>query len=183
MMILSLALSNCNGSEELQPSTTPLGPSPTPILPAVHDLSEKMDASGILMEDCDLSSTDGRAILHLDKGTRVLNQEGQAISSITITTRPRKAEIEYSVLSSPTFEINPRGAKLDPVGQLTIHYDSPPDFTGIDPDDPQVGVSCGELEIDWEILDTQSEIDSLTAMADVDCLGSFIVIFLVRIIS
>lgn len=181
--MFSLVLFGCadSGVGEL-PTATP-GPSPTPIPPAVYDLSEVMDGEGVLTEGIDLVSTDGRAILHLEEGTRVVDKAGQPIQSITITTRPPKSEIEYSVLSSPTYEIDPRGAQLDPPGQLTIQYDTPPDLAGIDPDEAQVGVSCGELEIDWEILDTQTEMDTLTAVTDVDCLGLFIVVFLVRIIS
>jgi hypothetical protein len=182
-MMFSLALVGCadSGGTEL-PTVTP-GPSPTPIPPAVYDLSEKMDGEGVITEGVDLVSTDGRATLHLDEGTRVVDQAGQPVQSITITTRPSKAEIEYSVLSSPTYEIDPRGALLDPPGQLTIQYDAPPDLAGIDPDEAQLGASCGELEIDWEILDSDVDPDTLTATADVDCLGLFIVVFLVRIIS
>ena len=183
IVALSLAIPGCTNNVEWEPPTATPGPSPTPILPAIHRLSEKMDEEGVLIEDCDLASTDGRAVLHLEKGTRVLNEGGQPIQSITITTRPPKAEIEYSMMSSPTYEIDPRGAILEPPGQLTIQFDAPTDFPGIDPNDPQVGASCGELEVDWEILDTQADIDSLTATADMDRLGSFIVIFLVRIIS
>lgn len=181
--MFSLVMFGCadSGVGEL-PTATP-GPSPTPIPPAVYDLSEVMDGEGVLTEGIDLVSTDGRAILHLEQGTRVVDKAGQPIQSITITTQPPKSEIEYSVLSSPTYEIDPRGAQLDPPGQLTIQYDTPPDLAGIDPDEAQVGVSCGELEIDWEILDTQTEMDTLTAVTDVDYLGSFIVVFLVRIIS
>ena len=142
-----------------------------------------MDTSGTLLEDSDLASMDGRAVLHLDKGTRVLNKEGQPIDSISISARPPKAEITYSLLSSPTYDIDPRGAILDPPGQLTIRYDEPLDFLGIDPNNPQLGSSCGELELNWEILDAQADIDALTATAQVDRLGAFIVIFLVRIIS
>jgi hypothetical protein len=182
-MTVGLVLSGCSSSDELEPPTATPGPSPTPILPAVYDLSEIMDGEGVLTEEIDLASADGRAVLHLDKGTRVVDEAGKPVQTITITTRPAKAEIEYSVLSSPTFEVSPRGTMLDPPGQLTIRYDAPPNFTGMDPDDPQVGASCGELEVDWEILDTQAQIESLTAMADVDRLGLFIVVFLVKIIS
>jgi hypothetical protein len=135
------------------------------------------------MEDYDLASMDGRAVLHLDKGTRVLDVEGQPIETIIIKTKSPKAEIPYSMMSSPTYDIGPRGAILEPPGRLTIQFDTPPDFQGIDPNDPQIGASCGEREVDWEILDTQANVDSFTATADVDRLGSFIVIFLVRIIS
>jgi len=183
IVALSLVIPGCTNTVEWEPPTATPGPSPTPIPPAIYALSEKMDEEGVLIEDCDLASTDGRAVLHLEKGTRVLNEGGQSIQSITITTRPPKAQIEYSAMSSPTYEIDPRGAILEPPGQLSINYDNPSIFLGVDPHDPQMGASCGELEIDWEILDTQADIDSLTATADVDRLGSFIVIFLVRIIS
>jgi hypothetical protein len=148
-----------------------------------YALSEKMDEVGVLIDDSSLASADGRAVLHLKQGTRILGEDGQPVQSITITTRPPKAEIEYSALSSPTYEISPRGAVVEPAGRLSISYDNPSIFFGIDPNDPQVGASCGELEIDWEILDTQADIDALSATAEVDRLGSFIVIFFVRIIS
>jgi hypothetical protein len=183
LMIFSLALVGCAESGGMELPTATSGPPPTPIPPAVYDLSEKMDGEGVLTEGIELVSTDERVILHLDEGTRIVDKAGQSVQSITITTRPPKAEIEYSVLSSPTYEIDPRGTLLDPPGKLTIHYDAPPDLAGIDPEDAQIGVSCAELGIDWEILDTQSDMDKLVAMTDVDCLGSFIVVFLVRIIS
>ena len=87
------------------------------------------------------------------------------------------------MMSSPTYDIDPRGAIIEPPGTLTIRYHAPPDIvSGIDPNDPQIAASCGKLEFDWETLDTHAQINSLIATVEVDRLGSFIVVFLVRII-
>lgn len=182
-LVLSLVMAGCTDTGEWEPPTATPGPSPTPVPPAIYDLSEKMDENGVLIEDCDLASMDGRAVLHIDKGTRVLNADGQPVRSITITIKPPEAQIEYSVLSSPTYEIDPRGAFVEPLGQLSINYDNPSILLGVDPQDPQIGASCGEFEYDWELLGVEAEMDSSTVKGDIERLGSFIVIFLVSIIS
>jgi len=44
--------------------------------PVMVELSGKVDTAGILLEDVDVISGDGIAILHLAKGTKALDAQG-----------------------------------------------------------------------------------------------------------
>jgi len=60
---------------------------PPPVTVKV-ELSGKIDTAGILLEDIEVISDDGRAVLRLAKRMRVVDAQGQAPDFITVTARP-----------------------------------------------------------------------------------------------
>lgn len=168
------------GSSQL-PSTP--GSRPTSVPPAHFDLEKLLDNTGHLIEDVDLVSGDGLAVLHLPQGGRILDGNQEPVSSLTILVRAPKAEMSYTILSSPTFDIEPRGARLDPPGILTLNYNAAFDFRGIDPNSPQIGASWGESVYDWIPLEVETDLENFKVSARIEYLGSYIAFFYLALIS
>ena len=94
-------------------------PTPTPA-PRVYQL--RLDAGGSLATDVRVVSDDGLAVLTLARGTKVIDAQGQPLSSVTLATRALQLRVDIAVVSS-AYEFGPEGAALDPPASLTIRYD------------------------------------------------------------
>ena len=68
------------------PEPTPtVTPTPTPPSDQVtEDVSDSIDASGIITEDIVLTSTDGSAVAEIPTGTTALDSEGNPLDKITV---------------------------------------------------------------------------------------------------
>ncbi len=92
-------------------------PTPTPA-PRVYQLA--LGTGGSLGQD--VHSEDDLALLSLARGTKVVDAQGQPLSSVTVTARrlTQRVDIAYVGLA---YEFGPEGATLDPPASLTITYD------------------------------------------------------------
>ena len=127
------------------PTSAP-APSPTPVLPppVTVDLQGKTDASGVLLEEVVVASSDGRAQMTLKKGTFVLDEQGQPAKSIScIPYVP--AESRDGVVMGLAYEfrwfrgaLEEEAAKINPAAKIIIKYDPPPANPWIDPNRPDV---------------------------------------------
>ncbi len=91
-------------------------PTPTPA-PRVYQLA--LGTGGSLGQD--VHSEDDLALLSLARGTKVVDAQGQPLSSVTVTARrlTQRVDIAYVGLA---YEFGPEGATLDPPASLTINY-------------------------------------------------------------
>ncbi|MFH1483268.1 MAG: hypothetical protein ABIG98_03315 [Chloroflexota bacterium] len=128
-------------------------PSPTLVLfpPVTVDLEGKTDASGVLLEEVVVASSDGRAQMTLKKGTLVLDEQGQPAKSISCVLYV-PAESRDGVVVGLAYEFrwfqgaseDFQGAsekeepKIDPAAKIIIKYDPPPANPWIDPNRPDV---------------------------------------------
>lgn len=94
-------------------------PTPTPV-PRVYQLA--LGTGGSLLEDVNIISEDGLAVLSLARGTRVMDAQGRPLSSVTVTARrlPLRTDAAWAGLA---YEFGPAGATLDPPAAVTISYD------------------------------------------------------------
>ena len=91
-------------------------PTPTPA-PRVYQLA--MGTRGSLGQD--IRSEDDLAVLSLARGTKVLDAQGQPLSSVTVTVRRLTLRTDIGYVGS-AYEFGPQGATLDPPASLTITY-------------------------------------------------------------
>jgi len=82
-----------------------------------------MDEDGVLLEDVDAASTDGKVIVHIPKGTKILDPEGGILDEIGVTPigRPPTPPEGYYVIAA--FDFKPDGATFDPGIEITLAYD------------------------------------------------------------
>jgi len=92
-------------------------PTPTPA-PRVYQLA--LGPRGSLGQD--IHSEDDLAVLSLARGTKVLDAQGQPLSSVTVTARRLPLRIDAAWVGE-AYEFGPAGATLDPPATLTINYD------------------------------------------------------------
>ena len=116
---LSQALPGITGPSTPASSATPT-PAPRPGLSV--SLSGRLDATGALIEDVEVVSEDGLAILKLLRGTRVLDAQGQFPAAITVTATglPRRVDAAWV---GEAYEFRPEQVTLDPPAPLSISYD------------------------------------------------------------
>jgi len=81
-----------------------------------------MSWGGALLEDVDAASTDGRVIVYIPKGTKVLGPDGEPLYEIVVTPvnpSPTPPE-DYDVIAA--FDFEPHGTTFDPRIELTLAY-------------------------------------------------------------
>jgi hypothetical protein len=147
-------------------------PTPTSVPPVIVELSGKVDDAGILLEDVEIISGDGLAILHVAKGTKVLDAGDRALDSITVTARLP----DEWYLSGLAYDFSPGDTRFDSPARLTISYDPSP----IIPEPEEYSALMGyfdEAESSWTWLEVTADIDVHCVTAEVDHLGTFIVAF------
>jgi peroxiredoxin len=82
-----------------------------------------IDGQGVLISNLELSSADGEISLSLDKGTALLDKDGEPLQFIhgQITPSPPPSP-EEAYIVSPVFNLEPQGATFDPRLLLTLSY-------------------------------------------------------------
>jgi len=100
-------------------------PTPTPTVVAVGsvDLTANTDAEGNTTVDITLSSSDGDVTIVILKGTKVLDAQGNPLSSIEIIVLHTPPPPPGYVLVGPAYDCRPEGATFDPALNLTFAYD------------------------------------------------------------
>jgi len=157
------------------PVTTP---APPPVTVEV-ELSGKIDTSGILLEDIEVISDDGHAILLLSKRMRMVDAQGKAPDSITVTARPRGESPPGSEwwLCGLRYDFNPKGVTLSPPAQLTISYDpSLVNLEEVNVYNPRLGC-FEEADLTWTWLDVTADWDNHCITAEITRTGVFVVSF------
>lgn len=150
----------------------------TSVPPVTVELSEKVDSAGVLLEDVQVISGDSVAMLYLVKGTRVLDAS-QPLNSVTVTVKPPQAQAETDPtvsLSELAYDFSPRGATFDPPARLTLSYEPPVPLPGSEVSGPRIGY-FREAESTWTWLDVTADLDIHHVTAEIDHLGTFIVLF------
>jgi hypothetical protein len=139
-------------------------------------LSNEIDRTGILQEDVEVASGDGYAILHLEKGTRVSDAQGQPPDSISVTVRPPEVPSFGRYLSRSMYDFNPGGVIFDTPVSLTICYD--PSIVAPEGDEKSAQIGYfNEVESSWTWLKVKVDLDKHCVSAEIDHLGAFIVSF------
>ena len=157
------------------PVTTP---TPPPVTVEV-ELSGKIDTAGILLEDVEVISDDGRAVLRLAKTMRVVDAQGQAPDSITVTARPRGESPPGSKwwLCGLRYDFNPKGVTFSPPAQLTISYDpSLVNLEEVNLYNPRLGC-FEEADLTWTWLDVIADWDNHCLTAAITSTGIFVASF------
>jgi len=143
--------------------------------PVTVELSDKVDSAGILLENVEVISADGVAILRLGEGTKVVDAQGQPLNSITVTGRRPQAPSYERYLFGLAYDFSPGGARFDPPVPLTMNYDLtqlPREL--VDEGMTQIGY-FEAAESTWTWLDSTADLDKDCVTAEIDHLGSFIV--------
>ena len=157
------------------PVTTPI---PLPVTVEV-ELSGKIDTAGILLEDIEVISDDGRAVLRLAKGTRVVDAQGQAPGSITVTAGPSGKSPSGGDwwLCGSRYDFNPKGVTFSPPAELTISYD--PSLVNLEVvNGYNARFGCfEEADLTWTWLEVTADWNSHCLTAAITGTGVFVVSF------
>ena len=107
--------------------------------PVTVDLSGKISDTGILLETITITSSDGRAKMTLDKGSRVRDEQNQPGKSITCTPmRPQESNDGVVVGLAYDFGGAVAGGKVSPAAEITMSYHPPPANSRIDLNEPDI---------------------------------------------
>jgi hypothetical protein len=82
-----------------------------------------IDSNGVLQNDVDAASPDGKISIHIAGGTTALGQDGNPLSLlniITVSTYPAPPDGRTVIAA---FDFQPNGATFNPAIQITITYD------------------------------------------------------------
>jgi hypothetical protein len=140
------------------------------------ELSGKIDSAGILLEDVEVISGDGVAVLYLAKGTRALDASGKPLDSITVTTvQPGEISDEYYIYGW-AYAFSPHGARFDLPARLTISYDRSLIPWDADEYSPQFGY-FDEAESTWIGIEVTADFKLHCVTAEVDRLGAYVLAF------
>ncbi len=104
------------------------GEEPTTYQLEINLLGEKnefpVDSQGMLKSEVEVSSADSRIGLSLDKGTTVLDQDGEPLHIIHAVIDPSlPSPPEDAYIVSSVYDLGPQGATFDPQIRLTLSYD------------------------------------------------------------
>ena len=130
---------------------------------------------GVLLEDVDAASTDGRVIVYIPKGTKVLGLDGEPLDEIVVTPVnpfPTSPE-DYHVIAA--FDFEPHGTTFDPRIELTLAYG---------PDALPEGVREADLVIalldeatgEWEFVTGVVDTDANTITYSIDDFSLFAIL-------
>jgi hypothetical protein len=130
-------LAACHGPAATPtPVSTPTAALPPPV---TVDLSGKISGTGILLEDVVIVSSDGRAKMTIEKGSRVRDEQNQPGKSITCTPMiPPESGDGVVVGLAYDFGGAVAGGKVSPPAEITISYDPPPAGPRIDLNKPDI---------------------------------------------
>jgi len=122
-LILEFAVAGCSPKSAPTP-----GEELTTYQLEINLLGEKnafsVDSQGMLRSEVEVSSADGRVGLSLDKGTTVLNQDGEPLHIIHVVIDPSPpSPPETAYIVSPVYDLEPQGATFDTPLLLTLGYD------------------------------------------------------------
>ena len=136
LTLIGLLVAAC-GQKATQTTPTPSSQALPP--PVTVDLSGKISDTGILLEDVVIVSSDGRAKMTLEKGTRVRDEQNRPGTSITCTPMmPRESKEGLVVGLAYDFGGEVAGGKISPSAAISISYDPPPARQGIDLKKPDI---------------------------------------------
>ena len=110
-------LASCDGagSTSTEPSTSTTG-----VPPVTVSLAGKIDAGGVLLQDVEIASFDGVAVLKLAKGTKALDASGKPLGVVTVTpARPETPWYTFS-LYNLVYEFQPAWSHLRPAGNAHL---------------------------------------------------------------
>jgi len=144
VLSLVLMLAACRGSVATPtPAVTPTltrTPASTALPPPVTvDLLGKISDTGILLETITITSSDGRAKMTLEKGSRVRDEQNQPGKSITCTPmRPQESNDGVVVGLAYDFGGAVAGGKVSPAAEIAMSYDPPPARPRIDLNKPDI---------------------------------------------
>jgi hypothetical protein len=166
------------GKAKPTPTPTPTGGvgGPAVVTVSVSGLSAttslSVDSSGIVQAATQLKTSDAKASLDIAEGTKLLDAEGNALSSFSaseVTAPPAPPSDRAIVLA---YDFGPSGARFEPAIKLTMSYD---------PAALPEGVSADELYItywdgsQWVALASTVETVTNTVSADVTHFTQFAV--------
>ncbi len=117
---LTLTTASAGGGGGGEPTKTP-APSPTSI---TSDVSSVVSAEGVFSKALSIQSTDSKAKLSIDEGTKALAQDGAPISKLTMAQvkTPRTPPPSSNIIGL-TYDFGPSGATFSPPINLTLTYD------------------------------------------------------------
>lgn len=150
---------------------------PTPLPPVTLDLSGKIDQKGQLLEDIELISIDGCAVLSLKQGTTLKKKDGQPPSSLMVTGRPQSEYFQYGIVTGLIYDFGPEEVTMDKPSDLQLCLVLPPaEVTSIKPDEPLITALfpgkketwmrfTTEFDIDWEASKITAKINQMGAYA------------------
>jgi peroxiredoxin len=123
VLVSEFAIAGCSSNSALTPGEE----LPTYQL-EINLLGEKnefpVDSQGMLKSEVEVSSAEGRIGLSLDKGTTVLDQDGEPLRIIHAVIDPSPSSPpENAYIVSPAYNLEPQGATFDPPLLLTLGYD------------------------------------------------------------
>jgi len=122
---------------------------------------------GVLLEDVDATSPDGRVTIHIDEGTTVLGPDGEPLAEIAVTpvdplpTPPAG----YHVIAA--FDFGPDNASFDPGIQITIAYDPEALPEGVDEANLVIAFR-DETTGEWEFVTGVVDPDANTVTFSID---------------
>jgi cell division septation protein DedD len=82
-----------------------------------------IDNSGVLQQDVDAVSQDGRVSIHIPAGTAALAQDGNSLTQIDVHILDEYPEPPDGKIVVAAFDFEPDGATFNPAIQITITYD------------------------------------------------------------
>jgi thioredoxin 1 len=123
VLLLFWLLAGCQS--DVSPQVTPGEPTfelNVDILGRTHAVS--LDDEGRLVTSAALASPDGRVILSIDKGSRLLDKDGKPLSSISMKTEPELLPLaEGAYIIGTVYRLGPQEAVFDRPLKLTLSYD------------------------------------------------------------
>ena len=140
------------------------------------ELLGKIDSAGILLEDVEVISDDGIAVLYLAKGTRALDASGKPLVSITVTAGPPQILSDEYNIYGLAYDFSLQEARFDPSARLTISYDR--ELIPWDADEfiPKIGY-FDEAESTWIWVDVTADFKLFCVTVEIDRLGTYVLAF------
>ena len=159
-------------------TTTPTTPTTTPTTTpsGTVELLGKIDSAGILLEDVEVISDDGIAVLYLAKGTSALDASGKPLDSITVTAGPPQVLSDEYAIYGLAYDFSLHEAIFDPSAQLTISYDRQLMPFDADEYSPIFGY-FDEAESTWIWIEVTADFKTCCITAEIDRLGTYVIAF------
>lgn len=107
---------------------------PTPLPPGTTDISEYINAHGVLSADVDARSVDLKCIVSLMAGSKLLDKWGRPVRTIKIEPTNTGSDLpEYYHFISKAFVVSPKDATSNPPALISIEYDESLMCDGVNP--------------------------------------------------
>ena len=130
---------------------------------------------GVLLEDVDAASTDGRVIVYIPKGTKVLGLDGEPLDEIVVTPVnpfPTSPD-DYHVIAA--FDFEPHGTTFDPRIELTLAYGPDALPEGVREADLVIAL-LDEATWEWEFVTGVVDTDANTITFSIDDFSLFAIL-------